>query len=292
MQFNNIDWKDFFGGFNQLSVLDLGAVMHHGSLEEEGKSLSYYNLMKQNLVKIIGFEPDEEGCRKLNQEYGPPHRFFPYAIGDGQEHNFHLNQFRQTSSLFPTNHDFVDMFHQLGNLMKTEEVHKIKTRKLDDIEEITDVDYFKLDIQGAELMAMKNGSKVLAQSLIIQTEVEYCELYVGQPLFADVDAFLRSQGFMLYKFFTAGTGFYKPLTGNFNINLFGQQNLWGDAVYIRDTRNLKMLSVQKLLNFAVMAYDIFKAIDLTCLIFFHVDSRLGTNYNEKFIEAMTGKKSE
>ncbi|MFY7697106.1 MAG: hypothetical protein ACOVQK_12230 [Cyanobium sp.] len=41
-------------------------------------------------------------------------------------------------------------------------------------------------------MALQNATTVLATASVIQCEVEFVELYKGQPLFADVDSFLRS----------------------------------------------------------------------------------------------------
>jgi len=34
--------------------------------------------------------------------------------------------------------------------------------------------------------------------VLIQTEVEFVELYKGQPMFADVDIFLRASGFQFH----------------------------------------------------------------------------------------------
>jgi hypothetical protein len=57
----------------------------------------------------------------------------------------------------------------------------------------------KLDVQGAEL-AIFQGTKSehWRDILAIQTEVEFAELYAGQPLFGEVDAHLRAQGFILF----------------------------------------------------------------------------------------------
>jgi hypothetical protein len=42
-------------------------------------------------------------------------------------------------------------------------------------------------------MALENANTALATVGVVQCEVEFVELYQDQPLFADVDKFLRSQ---------------------------------------------------------------------------------------------------
>lgn len=60
------------------------------------------------------------------------------------------------------------------------------------------IDVLKLDLQGFELAALRGLGDRLAEVRAILTEVELAPLYDGQPLFADVDAFLRAAGFRLF----------------------------------------------------------------------------------------------
>ena len=53
--------------------------------------------------------------------------------------------------------------------------HPVNTTKLDDVVQITDVDFVKIDAQGGELAALTHGSRVLADTLLIQTEVAFVE---------------------------------------------------------------------------------------------------------------------
>lgn len=81
------------------------------------------------------------------------------------------------------------------------------------------VDLLKLDLQGYELEALKGCGSLLRRIKIITTEVEFVSLYDGQPLFAEIDIFLRKHGFRLlnlYELFTHPDG---QLTS-------------GDAVYL------------------------------------------------------------
>jgi len=62
------------------------------------------------------------------------------------------------------------------------------------------IDVLKLDVQGAELAVLRGGSGLLAQKRIrvIYAEVAFREMYAGQPLFRDVDAYLARAGYCLH----------------------------------------------------------------------------------------------
>jgi hypothetical protein len=56
----------------------------------------------------------------------------------------------------------------------------------------------KLDLQGAELSALRGLRERIADVRVILTEVEFAPLYDGQPLFGDLDVHLRGAGFRLF----------------------------------------------------------------------------------------------
>ncbi len=60
------------------------------------------------------------------------------------------------------------------------------------------IDLLKLDLQGGELDALRGLGGRLGEVRLILAEVEFAPLYDGQPLFADLDLFLRSAGFRLF----------------------------------------------------------------------------------------------
>jgi FkbM family methyltransferase len=64
------------------------------------------------------------------------------------------------------------------------------------------IDLLKLDLQGYELEALRGLGERLAEVRLIFTEVEYVPLYEGQPLFADIDQFLRQAGFRLFHLYS------------------------------------------------------------------------------------------
>jgi FkbM family methyltransferase len=67
-------------------------------------------------------------------------------------------------------------------------------------ESIPRIDLLWMDIQGAELAALRGLGGRLADVALIHTEVEFEEVYTGQPLFPEVRRFLEAQGFRFLGF--------------------------------------------------------------------------------------------
>lgn len=62
---------------------------------------------------------------------------------------------------------------------------------------IKNVDAIWMDLQGAELLALKSLGDYLKNVQIVHTELEINEMYENQCLFKDVDPFLKSFGFKM-----------------------------------------------------------------------------------------------
>jgi FkbM family methyltransferase len=75
-------------------------------------------------------------------------------------------------------------------------------------------DFINLDIQGAELMALKGATELLPHIRSIYTEVNEKELYEGCAMIWEIDAYLKEWGF---------TRVYTEMT----------PHGWGDAFYIK-----------------------------------------------------------
>ena len=56
-----------------------------------------------------------------------------------------------------------------------------------------------VDLQGAELKALTGASRVLPKVKLIHAEVSFRPVYIGQPLFWEVNRFMRTHGFRRHK---------------------------------------------------------------------------------------------
>ena len=110
----------------------------------------------------------------------------------------------------------------------------VDTTRLDDISPEVEADYVKIDVQGSELQILENATKTLEQVLIIEAEVEFLPIYKDQPLFGDLQIFMRSQGFVLHKLIDVASRCFMPQYFGGNRHAGMSQMLWADAVFVRD----------------------------------------------------------
>ncbi len=69
-----------------------------------------------------------------------------------------------------------------------------------DAESLEGIDLLWMDIQGAELLALKGLGERISAVKLVHLEVEFMPIYQGQPLFAEVDRYLREKEFRLLGF--------------------------------------------------------------------------------------------
>lgn len=155
--------------------------------------------------RILGFDPDPEECERLNAAAaaaGDPAIYIPLALAAGAgAATLFLAREPGCSSLYrPLGH----LARRLPELACITEVGRssVRTTTLDtwcDENDVTVVDMIKLDTQGSELGVLQGAERTLAHVQLLEIEVEFNPIYEGQPLFGDVDAYLRARGFVLWK---------------------------------------------------------------------------------------------
>ena len=260
-----------------IAVVDIGA-----SLVE---TPPYQQLLSSGVARVIGFEPNPDECEKLRRKYEGTHEFYPYFIGDGNPAIFRETNWFATGSLFRPNKALIDKYQNLHEVTTLVAEHPVQTKALDDIPEIADIDYIKIDVQGSELSVFRNADRLLSGVTLIHTEVCFVELYEHQPLFADVDMFLRSKGFQFIKFTTFGTRCLKPLVMDNNINT-GNQQLWSDAIYLRDLSHAESMPTEKLVKLAIVCHDVYGFYDFSLYLLNLLDSRQGTDVGKRYLELL------
>jgi FkbM family methyltransferase len=91
--------------------------------------------------------------------------------------------------------------------------HRITTQRLDDVLKALSVDgklWLKIDVQGAEKLVLEGASNALADRVVgLQLEMSLTELYEGQALSGELDAYLRERGFQVWDIIP---GFRDPRT--------------------------------------------------------------------------------
>lgn len=240
---------------DKIKVIDIGAM----DLGE----LPYQPLIDKGICEIIGFEPCQEECDKLNKMGSG--RYFPYFIGDGGDETFYQCNYPATSSIFRPNLLLLEKFQHLAEVTTLAEESTVKTRTLDSIKECRGADFLKMDAQGAELKILEHATEVLKDILVIQTEVAFVEMYIGQPFFAEIDQNLRKNGFAFHRFADRGRPHgrtFKPAVYKNDVTMALSQDLWNDAIYVRDFMTFDVLSPLKLAKVAQIMHEIYHSWDL------------------------------
>jgi len=97
-----------------------------------------------------------------------------------------------------------------------------------------------MDLQGGELEALKGLGPLLQRVKMLYTEVEYKPMYVGAPLFGELDGFLQAHGFELVRRFNTSEWFGDALYVRRDLLKTKQTPVSSPAVHTRQTMVIKV----------------------------------------------------
>jgi FkbM family methyltransferase len=242
------------------SILDIGANPVDGHPP-------YREMLDYGLCTVTGFEPQQRALEFLEQHKGPLERYLPHVVGDGREQRLKITKAEGMTSLLTPDQNQLRLFNLFAEWGSVVEERDVQTHRLDDLD-IDDFDLLKIDVQGAELMVLQNGRERLREAVAVHTEVSFVPLYLGQPTFGDVDAELRSQGFVPHSMPDVKQWAIAPTVFNDNAYTPGNQLLEADIVYVRDLAHPERMTSDQLSHLAMIAFHIYGSVDLAvfCVI--------------------------
>lgn len=209
-----------------IRLVDIGAS---GGLQNNWKDTERH-------LQVIGFEPDERAFVDLVKGQTSKTKYLNTALyKEKASLNFHLARKQGASSLLLPNRTLLDKFPEVERFDILETI-KIKADTLDNQfqqHQIGDVDFIKLDTQGSELFILEGATRTLSNVFGLEIEVEFVELYQEQPLFSDIDRFVREFGFQL---FDLKPCYWKRTAGKKYGKLQGQI-IFADALYMREAKS-------------------------------------------------------
>lgn len=260
-------------------------IMEIGALHLGGEPEPFYPLLDLFPgTQIIGFETDRDVCDEMNSKALPGVRYYPNALGEREERrDFYVTNHPMCCSLYEPNEPLIGLYNnfEVAHLKHKTEIDTISMDRFAQVHEVPEVDFIKIDIQGAELDVFRGGTEVLKSVLALVSEVEFIPHYIKQPLFGDVCAFLDEHQLMFHKFIGIAGRALKPIVIDNDPNL-PSQHIWSDAMYIRHIQAIQNLSAQRLLKLSVLAAA-YGSPDLAYFCLAHYDKKKETTLSLSFL---------
>jgi FkbM family methyltransferase len=253
----------------EFTILDIGAREIHENQEPFYRLLSLFPGSR-----VIAFEPDEALCKTQNAAARPGVTYYPQALGRTEEsRKFYETEDPMCSSLYRPNSELLDRYNNM-DVARVKKVTDVSTVSLDAFcatHGIEQVDFIKIDVQGAEFDIFQGGVTTLQNVLGIVSEAEFVKNYVDQPLFGDVCSFLDGQELQFQKILGVGGRTLKPTIFNNDPNACSQM-LWADVLFFRNLFTEKTIWNEQRLKLAVLA-ALYDCVDLTYYCCGEVDRR-------------------
>jgi len=258
-----------------INILDIGAM-----LEGEPR---YNPIFQAGYANLTLVEPNQQEAAHLRERYGSDVRVFDYILGDGDPSLLNVTHYPGCNSIFEPDPSVINKFASIntspGSNFELKRTETVETVQLDQVFPEIKCDYVKIDVQGSELNILKHGKNMLKDVFVIESEVEFLPIYKKQPLFGDLQIFMRAQGFVLHKFIDVASRCFRPMSFSDNVCEGMSQLLWADAIFIKSFMDLKDYSNINLLRTAYIMHDIYGSFDLVFFLLNEHDKRTQTSYS-------------
>jgi len=186
------------GHIDSLELLEM-LVPRPAVIYDIGANRGTWTLLAKSVFpasEVHAFEPLEEHCRQFEAAAAslPGVRLHRVALGSKPgDAAMNVASFSDASSLLEPARASAAEFGVTKTSTATVQVHRLDEYRRDLA--LPPPDLIKLDVQGFELEALAGGEEALAAAAAVIMEVSFVELYVGQPPFSEVIAWMGARGF-------------------------------------------------------------------------------------------------
>lgn len=202
--------------FNRLPInKPVKGILHIGAHECEEKNgyNNYFNLDDSKIIWIDALKDKVDFIKNSNKNI----KIYNECIHeiDNKNVSFMVSNNYQSSSVlnFKTHLIQHPHVHEIGRIEMTTKT--LSTFYKENLLNTNDYNFMNLDIQGAELMALKGAGDILNNFDYIYTEVNTDELYEGCCFLKEIDEYLKKYGFK-------------------RVIIEMTQYGWGDAFYVKN----------------------------------------------------------
>ena len=214
-------------------------------------------------VELIGVDPFEEAGLRYGK-FNRKEITFREVVGDEDRENvdFYLSRNNHASSLFKQNVKLASRFHNFwdGEIIGIEKLHVKNTIEMLHVHNITKFDFLKIDLEGAELMVMKNLEKILKDSCVgIFAECFFQEYHHNRPLFSEVELYVRGLGYHVFDIQLEKWGRKTnpqpfPVDSKGNVRPGNAQVMFANVLFLKDPildeNTLSLEQIRKLVTLA------------------------------------------
>lgn len=244
-----------------LAPARLTAIVDIGANPIDGDP-PYKRMLVAGLCEVVGFEPQPEAFARLEKMAGPRERYLPHAVGDGTARTLHVCGLEGMTSLLVPDPAHLALFNLFPTWGEVKSTQTVTTHRLDDIAEVAQMDFLKMDIQGCERDVLAHGRAKLAGAVAVQTEVSFITLYKDQPTLGEMDVMMRGQGFLPHCFAEMKVWPLAPTVISGQPNRGLRQLLEADLVYVRDFTRPENMTAEQWKHLALIAHHCYGSVDL------------------------------
>lgn len=195
--------------------------------------------LNENVIYVIGFEPDENECNRLNSLQSRNRLYVPNALWSFEGRvNLHLASEPSTSSVHPPNFELIQKYNEKHWKPRvTKQVITVNCTTLDKVLEDRnldlDCDFLKIDTHGAEYEILQGATASLRSNIFgVLVETWTSEVHRGQYLTGDILNMMAGMGFSLFDINVAAT--WRRQTAA-TLKLFGKQQIIGlDLLFFKE----------------------------------------------------------
>ncbi len=196
--------------FNKVNVIEheLGIVKKKaflnsvklGQLIDVGASFGDFTFQALEIfpsLKVIAFEPIDKVFKSNKKRFKNNKNVEIYNLALGNqdgEVSFNENDYSYSSSILELSDIHVNEFKYTSKSTFT----NVPIKKLDCVinaDKMLKPLLIKIDVQGFEKEVLLGGTEILKYADYLIIEVSFCELYIGQPLFEEINSLLSDLGF-------------------------------------------------------------------------------------------------
>lgn len=148
-------------------------------------------------IPIVAYEPQSGAVDTFRKVITGPGNvtLHQFAVGDSEGHaEINISRRTDSSSLLPTSAELPKLFKDTEHHSK----ERVRVARLDSFpahwQEARRA-FLKIDVQGLELQVLRGAKEALKHCAYVYVECSHVELYQGQALFDEVNAFLGQNGF-------------------------------------------------------------------------------------------------